>query len=45
MELKKCNIEGGVYYLSVCTGGDKLEKCCVRLYIPTPRSPAMEYDW
>jgi hypothetical protein len=37
--------EVGVYYLSVCTGGDKLSNCHVRLHIPTPRAPGMDYDW
>jgi hypothetical protein len=39
------SFEVGIYYLTICTGGGKLCNCCVRLYIPTPRSPAMEYDW
>jgi hypothetical protein len=41
----ECKFVLGVYYVTVCTGGDKLEKCAVRLYIPTRRSPAMHYHW
>ena len=39
------DFEVGIYYLAICTGGGKLCNCCVRLYIPSPRSPAMQYDW
>ena len=35
----------GMYYLSVCTGGDALSNLRVRLFIPAPGSPEIEYCW
>ena len=38
-------LEVGMYYLSVCTGGDALSNLRVRLFIPAPGSPEIEYCW